>query len=304
MTAWLACATLRLYPLAFQRRYGEEMRALLEQAPPRPLAVVDLLRGALVAHLRPSAAAAGYVGPADRVRASTSGVLTCWVIFAAAGFAFYKSTEDHPFSAAADAHPLLGGAHVAVQVLAIAASAAVVAGSLPLIAAALDHLRRQDGGWRRLLGPVVPLLVFAGLTPWLVILAHAQPAPDTTRSTAAQVAFILWGLAGLGCGIACAVGCRSVLFATPVAVRRLQAALACATFVTVAMLVMAAATAMYAVALAVDASQLSASANGPLQAISTSASLIVQVIVMTLAGALAVVATRRAWRVTSELSRG
>lgn len=304
MTARLARAALRLYPLAFQRRYGEEMAALLEQAPPRPLAVLDLLRGALAAHLRPPATAAAYVSPEDRVRASTSGVLTCWVIFAAAGFAFYKTTEDHPFSAAGHAHPLLAGAHVGVQVLAIAASAAVVAGALPLIAAALDRVRRQEGGWRLLLGPVLPLLVFAGLTPWLVILAHAQPANDTTGSTAAQVAFILWGLAGLGCGIACVVGCRSVLFATPVAGRRLRAALACATFVTFAMLVMAAGTAVYAVALAVDASPLSASANGPLQAISTSASLIVQVIVMTLAGALALVATRRGWRVTSDLPRG
>lgn len=303
MTAWLARATLRLYPLAFQRRYGEEMAALLEQAPPRPLAVLDLLRGALVAHLRPPATAAAYVSPEDRVRASTSGVLTCWVIFAAAGFAFYKTTEDYPFSAAGHAHPLLAGAHVAVQVLAIAASAAVVAGALPLIAAALGRLRHQDGGWRLLLGPVLPLLVFVGITAWLVILAHAQPANNKTGSTAAHVAFILWGLAGLGCGIACVVGCRSVLFATPVAGRRLRGALACATFVTFAMLVMAAATAVYAVALAIDASQLSASANGPLQAISTSASLIAQAIVMTLAGALALVATRRGWQVTSDLPR-
>ena len=35
MTARLARLVLRLYPLAFQRRYGEEMHALLEQEPPR-----------------------------------------------------------------------------------------------------------------------------------------------------------------------------------------------------------------------------------------------------------------------------
>lgn len=301
MTARLARAALRLYPLAFQRRYGDEMRALLEQAPPRSRGVLDLLRGALAAHLRPSAAAAGYVGPDDRVRASTSGVLTCWVVFAAAGFAFYKTTEDPPFSAAGNAHALLGGAHLAVQVLAITASAAVIAGALPLIAAALDHARHRDGGWRLLLGPVLPLIVFAGLTPWLVILAQSEPARATTGSTAGHVAFILWGVAGLGCGIACAVGCRSVLFAVPVSRRWLFAALACATLVTCAMLAMAAVTAVYAITLAVDASRLSASANGPLQAISTSASLIVQVIVMTLAGALALVAIRRGWRVSREL---
>ena len=34
MTAKLARLTLRLYPHAFQRRYGDEMRALLSSRPP------------------------------------------------------------------------------------------------------------------------------------------------------------------------------------------------------------------------------------------------------------------------------
>ena len=53
MSARLGRLTLRLYPLAFQRRYGDEMRALLEQSPPGWLGVLDLARGALIAHLRP-----------------------------------------------------------------------------------------------------------------------------------------------------------------------------------------------------------------------------------------------------------
>ena len=52
MTAWLARQTLRLYALAYQRRYGDEMRALLEDRPPRAKTVLDLLKGALAAHLR------------------------------------------------------------------------------------------------------------------------------------------------------------------------------------------------------------------------------------------------------------
>jgi hypothetical protein len=99
MMAWLARRVLALHPLAFRRRYGQEMRALLEQTPARAATVLDLLRGALVAHLRPPAAVAGFVAPADRVRASASAVLACWVAFAAAGFGFYKTTEDGSFSA-------------------------------------------------------------------------------------------------------------------------------------------------------------------------------------------------------------
>ena len=47
MTAKLARLTLRLYPHAFQRRYGDEMRALLQQSPPGAREVLDLMRGAL-----------------------------------------------------------------------------------------------------------------------------------------------------------------------------------------------------------------------------------------------------------------
>jgi len=44
-------------------------------------------RGALAAHLRPGDGTQGVVGAEDRLRASLSGVLACWVAIAAAGFA-------------------------------------------------------------------------------------------------------------------------------------------------------------------------------------------------------------------------
>src|SRR5438270_4373164 len=142
-TEKVARLALSLYPLAHRRRYGEEMRALLEDQPPRAGAVFDLLKGAALAHLRPSDAPAGVVDAADRVRASTSGVLLCWVFFAAAGFGYYKSTEDAPFSAVGRTHPLLRDAHLAVQALALIASATVVLGALPLIVKALSQARRE-----------------------------------------------------------------------------------------------------------------------------------------------------------------
>jgi hypothetical protein len=75
----------------------------------------------------PSTRPTGAVDAADRVRASASGVLMYWVLFVAAGFAFYKTT-DQPFSAAGHVHPLPRDAHVAVQVVALMASALVVLG--------------------------------------------------------------------------------------------------------------------------------------------------------------------------------
>ncbi len=288
---------LAMYPLAFRRRYGEEMRSLLDQTPPRASTALDLLRGALSAHLRPPAGVT--LDPADRVRASTSGVLACWVAFAAAGFGFYKTTEDGQFSAAGYEHPLLGDAHQVIQALAVLASAAVVIGALPLVAAAVARARSQ----RSLRGVVIlpPLAVgaFAALTGLLVLIAHSQHSRQATSGVGA--AFIAWGIAGLACGAVCVLASRTALFAVPVTRGRLMAALTCGTVVTAAMAAIAVTTACYAVALPLEASRLAGEPNGPLQLLSTAASLIVQLIVMAVAAALAATATRRGWRVAGQL---
>lgn len=46
-------ALLRLYPRQWRQRYGDELGALLEEEPLKAAAVVDVLRGALDAHLHP-----------------------------------------------------------------------------------------------------------------------------------------------------------------------------------------------------------------------------------------------------------
>ncbi|HEY4830082.1 MAG TPA: hypothetical protein VIH85_25180, partial [Solirubrobacteraceae bacterium] len=176
MTVRLARFALSLYPLAYRRRYGEEMHALLEDEPPRARTVLDLLKGALVAHLRPRNAPAGAVDPADRVRASASGVLMCWVLFAAAGFGFYKTTEDQPFSDAGHLHPLLRDAHLAVQAVAVIASAAVVLGALPLIAVALARARHDPSARHTVALPLAPVIVFGVLTAVVVAYAHSHGA--------------------------------------------------------------------------------------------------------------------------------
>jgi hypothetical protein len=297
MTRRLERVALRLYPLAFSRRYGQEMRTLLDETPARATTVLDLLRGALAAHLHPPAGA--VLDPADRVRASTSGVLACWVAFAAAGFGFYKTTEDGPFSAAGYEHPLLGDAHQVIQALAVLASAAVVIGALPLIVAALAHARSQRSLRGAVILPALAVISFAALTGLLILVAHNQHAQHAT--VAARLAFIAWGIAGLVCGAVCVVASRGALFATPAARARLIMALACSTIVTAAMIAMAVATACYAVALPLDAHRLAAEPNGPFLLMSTGVSLVVQLIVMALAGALAVTATRRGWRVAGQL---
>jgi len=290
----LARYTLLLYPLAFRRRYGDEMCALLERTRVRPMTLLDLVRGALVAHYRAQAALAGLVDGADRMRASASGVLACWVVFAAAGFGFYKTTEDAPFTTAAHAHPLLGVAHVSVQALSVVGSVAVLAGALPLILPALKQARRDPGLRLRVSLPVIAALVFVGLTGLLVVAAHSEHGDRP--STAGGLWFIAWGLAGLGCAAVCVLAARASLFAMAVSRGSLVWALACGRLVAAAMVGMALATVLYTVALTADASYLAGSPNGPLQAMSVGASLVVQGVVMVLAAALATGTTRRGGR--------
>jgi hypothetical protein len=299
MTRRLARWALALYPLAFRRRYGDELAALLDQTPPTPRTVVDLLRAALAAHLRPLAGR-GAIDGADRVRASATGVLACWLLFATAGFAFYNTTEDTPFSTAGNAHPLLGGAHIAIQVLAVLASAAVVLGCLPVALVVLAEGRRQPRLRALALLPLAAVLVFAGATGLLNLIANSQQINHP--STASAVAFIAWGLLGFACGAVCVLAARKAAFAVPVSPGRLAFAYLCALLVTAAMAAMALATALYAIALALDAPRLAASGNGPHQLISTGASVVVQLAFMLLAAALAAVATRRGWRAARALT--
>jgi hypothetical protein len=129
MNARLARLALALYPLAYRRRYGEEMATLLEDTTPSPAVIFDLLRGAARAHLRPEPAVAAEVGPDERLRLGLGSVLLCWVLFAIAGLALYKTTENGASEAGGEPG-LLGGLHLCIQVLAALGSLAVVVGLL------------------------------------------------------------------------------------------------------------------------------------------------------------------------------
>ena len=179
MNAHLARLALALYPLAYRRRYGEEMTTLLEETPPSPAVIVDLLRGAARAHLRPEPAVAGEVGPDERLRLGVGSVLLCWVLFAVAGLALYKTTEG-PAAEGGGTPGLLDGLHLAIQILAALGSVAVVLGAAPLVFVAL----RQGGGRpevrrvaRRAFGYVA---VFVAATAALVVVAE-RDAPRRRR---------------------------------------------------------------------------------------------------------------------------
>ena len=63
MSGRLAKAALTFYPLAYRRRYGEEMEALVEEGRPGIRGSLDLLRSAFLAHLRPVRGVSSTIGP-------------------------------------------------------------------------------------------------------------------------------------------------------------------------------------------------------------------------------------------------
>jgi hypothetical protein len=127
-SARLARLALRLYPLAYRRRYGDEMEALLEDGGATPHTVLDLARGAIGAHLRPEPGVDAGLGRDERLRHRLGAVFVCWCVFVVAGLAFYKTTEGVPFEGVAGVPGALGGFHLAIQVLAALAGIAALVG--------------------------------------------------------------------------------------------------------------------------------------------------------------------------------
>jgi hypothetical protein len=277
VSARFARLALALYPLAYRRRYGEEMAALIDDGGASPAAVVDLLRGALGAHLRPEPGLASALGREDRLRLGLSSILLCWVVFSAAGLGLYKTTEDHPFTAAADAHGLLGAAHLAIQLLAAVGAAAVALGAAPLVVIALRQARERRAVERATLLAVGCVVVFGLATLTLVLVANLPPAPGDPLAAAGLA---IWTALALACGAGCALAGRRGLFAITVPHQILRLSAACAIVVVLAMVGIALATAVYLVALLHDAPGLAGEGNGPLELASVAASLGIQLGVM------------------------
>jgi hypothetical protein len=166
----LAELVLALYPFAYRQRYGEEMRALLDETGADARAVLDLGRGALIAHLRPAVRA---VDAENRLRLSTKGILLCWVFFAAAGLGFYKTLEGAAFTALGDAHPTLSALYLSIQIVATLASAAVLVGATPLV---LVGLRQRESDRRDALRFAVALGLLVTVAMWAIVVAVGTEA--------------------------------------------------------------------------------------------------------------------------------
>jgi len=244
---------VRLYPATWRARYGAELEALILEAsaggrvPWRTRA--DVVRAAARERVH---AALGGSAP-DRVRASASVVLWAWAAFVVAGVGVQKYSEHWQSATPAGSRELPAAAFDALVVTAGIGSVLVLAGiaaTVPSLAALL-----RAGGWPRIRRPVTAALVLAatlvpatiGLVLWAHRLTEAQRNGHDALYTGIGAA---WGLLVL----ATLVGWTRAATATaahldlPPAVLRLEARLAAA--LAVAMAVMTAATAVWWASLA------------------------------------------------------
>ena len=183
-TRWLVA----LYPRAWRARYGPEMLALLEDRPPSARDALDLLRGALDAHLHPA------------IRSRVAGIAALlagalWAVVAIGALA-EPAPPDWPGFLAWTVLP------------------AAVASAAGLVATIALALRLADGPHHRLL-PMASLLAAAGGTALvgalvLAVLGGPYGAITGAAASVAGVGLAAMGAVGLRRGPT-AIGSSSVL---------------------------------------------------------------------------------------------
>jgi hypothetical protein len=289
-TSWL----LHLYPAAWRERYGDEFAALLDDCRLSPLNLLDVLRGALDAHLHAEVLTGRLLPMLDRLRRAEIAVFCAWVAFVVAGLGFQKMTEYDDFMEATRAHPLIGISFTAIQAGSIVVLLAVLVGGLPLALAALRYAlagRRFDVA----LLFAVPLAAFATLAAYLFVALHvANGAGASHRGPTAHDRVLAIGLIAvliLG-AVASPWAVSAAISRSQVAERWYRFARIPALVTMLAMAVMCVADIVWGLALRAEAPHLFAG-NGGVLATSTALSWLRDAGVMVIATVVAVIAVCR-----------
>ncbi len=156
----LARAALGLYPAAWRARYGDEVRALLDDSGAGLRTVASLAWHAAPAWVCPARQLHDRAG---RMRASLATVLLAWTMLAGLAAVFVQLAQGQPAMQRLTLarHPLIQWSYWAFDAAIGLSVLAVVAGGLPLWLAMLRQARgehrRRETAWL-----LAPLLVPAG----------------------------------------------------------------------------------------------------------------------------------------------
>jgi hypothetical protein len=160
-------AALLLYPRAWRDRYGEEVRALVQESGGLGAAAASLAWRAGPAWIWPPR---HLLDAGARMRSSVSTVLAAWSALTAIGVVFALLTQFQGFRAAG--HPVVGWAYLTFDVTLAASVLVAATGGLPLWLQMLGQARRER---RR------------AITAWLVLTVAAPAAYLVAAAFAARV---------------------------------------------------------------------------------------------------------------------
>jgi hypothetical protein len=184
---------LWLYPDYWRARYGEEFAAVLEAHPLRLTTVLDVLLGALDAHISPQDTTGRIMQAINRPRRSAIAIFCAYIAFVLAGLNYFKATEDD-IRRLMHGHADISAAYLVLQAAAGMALLAVVAGGLPVGLAALRRACEQKR-WDIPLLLAVPLVALAVWLGWTVFLALAVFRATTRAGVSGLdgLLFLSWG---------------------------------------------------------------------------------------------------------------
>lgn len=151
---------LRLYPSAWRARYGDELAALLDACPFTPFVLLDVLLGALDAHLHPDILPEGVFGMTKRIRSAEIVIFCGFMIFGVAFLVLLRLPDPlATWEPATTAHPELVWLYRTAQGAGFLGLLALLVGGVPLV---LVALRRAYQARRREV--LRPLAVATGVT--------------------------------------------------------------------------------------------------------------------------------------------
>lgn len=205
---------LRLYPRAWRDRYGDEVTSVLAEHHVTYWTALDLVLGAIDAHLHGDLLPRRLTSMAHRIRSSEIAIFCAFVLFAVAWLPLRLVRDPLPiWETAVAKHPALFTALGVLDLASLIAALAVLAGGLPLLVSALKQavVARR---WRLLALFGIPLLAAAALgavgladIPWSSVSQSGEVR--MLQPVAVQLALILLLLVAVGgsaAAIATAVG--------------------------------------------------------------------------------------------------
>jgi hypothetical protein len=175
---------LRLYPRAWRDRYADEVAAVLAEHRVTYWTALDLILGALDAHLHGDLLPRRLTSMAHRIRSSEIATFSAFVLFCIAWLLLRFVRDPLPvWEAAVAVHPELLVALTILDLAGVVATLAILVGGLPLLFSALAQsiaARR----WKLLALFAVPLLAAGALLvvgfadiPWS---SYQQPGTSGT----------------------------------------------------------------------------------------------------------------------------